>query len=366
MYSSVKLLLLLIPILSFAAIDFEDAVFPELAVSARALAMGNAYIAKVDDSATAFYNPAGLGTVRKVRSHFHLTNFYIETNKGLLDASSSGNSEDLGTNAFKGFSLDGTRELLLENRGTMTHNRFSATPNILMRFLTIGYLVSTQTRATIGTDTSATFEYADRFDHGPYAGLNLSIYGGVLKFGASAVLLNRKEAIGESDRNTTINLESDDYNKGTALIITAGGKLTLPITFLPTFAAKMHNTGAQSFTSSGAGAPEKIKSSIDLGFSITPQIGQTTRLHIEVNRKDFTDLHNDTAEARKWTFGMEFDFFRTLYLRLGYGDGWGSGGIGLKTKILEFDLTTYAVDTTTDEFRGEEDRRFALSVSAGF
>ena len=34
-------------------------------------------------------------------------------------------------------------------------------------------------------------------------------------------------------------------------------------------------------------------------------------------------------------------------------------------KGLEFDLTTYAVDTTTSEFRGEEDRRFALSLSFG-
>ena len=64
---------------AFALIDFEDAIFPELAPAARALAMGNAYICKVDDAASSFYNPAGLGTVRN--THFHITNFTIETNK---------------------------------------------------------------------------------------------------------------------------------------------------------------------------------------------------------------------------------------------------------------------------------------------
>ena len=38
-----------------------------------------AFIAKVDDSQV-FYNPAGLGTVRK--THFHLTNFHVEVNSG--------------------------------------------------------------------------------------------------------------------------------------------------------------------------------------------------------------------------------------------------------------------------------------------
>ena len=57
-------LAILAPAAGRAALDFEDHSFPELVTSARALAMGNAYICKVDDSWSAFYNPAGLGTVR--------------------------------------------------------------------------------------------------------------------------------------------------------------------------------------------------------------------------------------------------------------------------------------------------------------
>jgi len=68
------------------AIGFNDATFPELATSARALAMGNAFIAKVDDASSAFYNPAGLGTVRL--GHFHLLNLHLETNKDWLNLTS--------------------------------------------------------------------------------------------------------------------------------------------------------------------------------------------------------------------------------------------------------------------------------------
>jgi hypothetical protein len=60
------LILLFIFIFSFSsfAIEFEDGVFPELATSSRALAMGNAFIAKTDDSSS-------------------LTAIYLKTNKFL-------------------------------------------------------------------------------------------------------------------------------------------------------------------------------------------------------------------------------------------------------------------------------------------
>ena len=72
-----------------AAIGLPDAISPELAPSGRALAMGDAFIAKVDDSMAVFYNPAGLGTVRK--THFHLTNFHVEVNSGWSSLALVGN-----------------------------------------------------------------------------------------------------------------------------------------------------------------------------------------------------------------------------------------------------------------------------------
>ena len=348
------------------AIDFEAAIFPELAVSGRALAMGNAFIAKADDAGAAFYNPAGLGSIRRKNAHFHLSNFHLEMNKGWIQAGTGGTITSAFTNFFKGFDLEGTRQLLLENKGTISHSRFQFMPNFTYRYFSLGYLISTRTRATIGEEAGATFEYADRTDHGPYMALNLSLFGGVFKIGATGILLNRSELIDEQDQTLTFDVSDGSYTKGSAFILETGVKLTLPVTLLPTFAATMHNSLDNDFSSRAAGAPFKMQKTIDLGFSITPQIGKAVRCHFEVNYKDATQVFSTVSATRRLTMGAEIDIMRTFFFRFGYGDGFGSGGIGMKTKKLEFDLSTYAVDTTTSGFRGKEDRRFAMTISSGF
>lgn len=348
------------------AIEFEDAVFPELATSARALAMGNAFISKVDDSSAVFYNPAGLGTVR--HKHLHLSNFHIELNKGILNSAGGGTLSNALGNSTKAFSLDGTRQILLEHPGVIAHSDLHALPNFTSRYFSMGFLISKKNRAVITSTTSATgFEFAERTDYGPYAALNISLFGGIIKAGASGIFLTRKQIISTANPNSALTLREADYKIGRAPIITAGGKITLPFTFLPTFSATIHNAASMKFSMPrGAGAPDKIKQSIDGGFSLTPQIGISTRIHLEVNYKDIGLAHSDVSMTRKIIFGAELDFSRVFFFRIGYGDGFGSAGIGVKSRKLEFDLTTYAVDTTSSSFRGHEDRRFALSASSGF
>ncbi len=348
-------------------IDFEDAVFPELATSGRALAMGNAFLAKVDDASAAFYNPAGLGTVRY--PHLHLSNFHLELNKGWMDSAAGGKVSDVPSGLTKAFSIDGQRELLKDSPGLISHSRLHAIPNFTTRYFTLGYLFSKRMRSTVTDSTSTTgFEYADRLDHGPYAALNMSLFGGVFKAGVSGILLSRSEAFGSSNPQSTLNLQDSDYKKGTGLILTGGAKLTFPIAFLPTLAVTMHNMSNKGFTMAvrDGGEPDKMKSTVDVGFSITPQIGNATRIHLEANYKDLNQEHSDVSSTRRLLLGMELDFSRVFFMRFGYGDGFGSFGLGIKHKKLEFDLTSYAVDTTSSSFRGKEDRRFALSFSSGF
>jgi len=363
----IALVAILFPFSSvWGAIDFSDAVFPEFATSGRALAMGNAYIAKVDDSAAAFYNPAGLGTVRG--PHFHLSNLHLEVNKDWIDLGTGGNITDAASNFMKGFKVEGTRELLKDNPGAFSHSRFHFAPNFTARYISLGYLYSSQTRGAFGTQDGAQYEYAKRTDHGPYLALNVSLFGGIFKIGATGIYLTRKEAFGEGDVDTAIELQDTDFKKGSGLLFTTGAKLTLPFYALPTFAVKMNNATARAFSVSDGfgGAPDNVRQSIDVGFSLTPQIGKTTRIHWEINYKDVNGKFDNVSASRKLGLGLEFDFRRVFFFRLGYGDGFGSGGIGIRTRKLEFDLTTYAVDTTNSQFRGEEDRRFLISISSGF
>ena len=349
------------------AIDFEDAVFPEFATSARALAMGNAFVAKADDSSSVFYNPAGLGTVRY--PHLHISNFSFETNKGSLDVASGDSITDIPGNVPKMFSIDGLREVLKDQPRTIAHTRIHALPNFTSRYFSLGYLLAKRSRAVVYDTASTTgFEFADRFDHGPYAALNISLFGGIFKAGLSTLYLNRKEIIGSADPNATAVVSESSYKKGSALVSTLGGKITLPFTFLPTFAGTVRNVFEQDFSvkNTVAGAPTNIPRTYDVGFSITPQIGTNMRIHLEVNMKDVGDSYENVSSSRKFLVGAEIDFSRVFFIRFGYGDGFGSAGLGVKSRKIEFDVTTYAVDTTSGSFRGEEDRRFAMSMSSGF
>lgn len=342
----------------------EDATYPELAVTGRALAMGNAFIAKVDDASSAFYNPAGLGTVR--HPHLHLSNFHVELNKGWMDITGKGNLADNFSNFFEGFSLEGQRKLLLKNRNKTTHTRFTLMPNFTTRYLSFGYLLSKKTKARLDDKYADDFEYAQRTDHGPYAALNISFLGGIFKVGASAIWLNRKEAKGVQDESLSADLADSAYKKGSAIIATVGAKLTFPVALLPTFAAVLRNAGSQKFSSSStAGSPDKIRQTIDFGFSISPQVGNVVRTHFEINYKDIGDKYGVSGNRRLMA-GMEIDIARTFFFRLGYGDGFGSVGIGVRSRRLEFDLTSYATDNAPAGLRGQEDRRFAMTISSGF
>ncbi len=349
---------------SFAKLDFEDHAFPEFVTSARALAMGNAYINKVDDAWSAFYNPAGLGTVRKPQ--FHLANIHFEASNGLLNAIGGGPAYQFPQNYKDSFDLTTMRTALAKDQGKLAHSRFNLFPNFTVRGLTLGYFYSQRNRSIINKDVANLFEVAERKDHGPVMALNASLFGGVLKVGASGMYVIRKDlykTFGPTDQVTII---GNDYRAGKSLQLTAGARLTFPVTLLPTISVVLRNATANDFEAkSNGGLPESIKQTMDVGFSITPQLGKRTRIHLEGN---FKDVHNayDTNAKRRAAAGVELDFNRRIFLRGGYGDGWGSGGLGVRARTFQLDLTTYAVDRSLDDFRKEEDRRWVVSFSSGF
>ena len=371
-------------------LGFEDAIFPELAVSGRALALGGAYISKVDDSSAPFYNPAGLGSVRDIK--FHLSNLHAETNMGWMKVATGGKITDAITNLPTALTMVGQMKNLKSKPGNTTSTRYQFIPNITARFFSVGALFSRKTRmrvkSTNDTDVCATkcVEFADRTDFGLYGSMNLSLFGGIIKGGATATYLTRNELDGTSDvSGSDIGATNDfntaigegNYKKGSALIITGGAKLTLPISWLPIFSATIHNAIGKNFeTTRRAGPPDKIKTSIDVGFSVTPKIGSKTRMSIEVNYKDLTNQHKVIVESeekplpviRRVLVGVELDFSRSFFLRFGYGDSYGTAGLGFKSKTVDFDLTTYSVnpEPSDQNFRGDEDRRISLSLSTGF
>lgn len=347
-----------------AALDFEDHAFPEFVTSARALAMGNAYINKVDDSWAAFYNPAGLGTVRK--PEFHLGNVHMEASNKLLNIISQGPATDIPGNYKDTYDADKIRPILAKDQGKLIHSRIQAFPNLTLRGMTMGYFFSQRNRAILNDDVANNFEIAERRDHGPVFALNASLFGGIFKVGATGVYLIRRDLYKQVAPNASSKILDSDYKYGRGLQITGGARLTFPVAFLPTFSAVLRNATDNDFEGAKSGGPPTaIEQTVDYGFSITPQIGKRVRIHLEANLKDAHNAYETNAK-RRLAAGMEIDFNRRIFLRGGWGDGWGSGGIGLRGRSFIFDLSTYAVDRSFDGFREEEDRRFVLGLSTGF
>ena len=359
------LFLLLFSLHANAILDFEDASSPELVTSARALAMGNAFMGKADDGWAAFYNPAGLGSVRGLQ--FHIFNLHLESNAGFLKITGDGPFTDSMANYTSAFKATGLKALHTENPGYTSHARVQLFPNVTYRGISLGFMYVQQNRARLRTEI-ADFEIGERIDSGPVFALSLSLFGGVVKFGATAISLTRKELLKDFTTAEPVSITvDDDYTQGTMTHITGGFRLTVPMTALPTLSVVGRNSADVEFgLPEFSGLPTPIPATMDASLSITPNLGKTARMHVEAGIKDSTNAYESVPTVRKTVLGVEFDYKRAMFIRFGYGDGWGSAGVGARSKSFAFDLTSYAIEGSVDGVREEEDRRFAISFSGGF
>ena len=203
------------------------------------------------------------------------------------------------------------RELLLENKGMMAYNRFSFVPNFTNRFFSVGYLYNQQVKGRIKKN-STTFEFADRLDHGPYGTLNFSFNGGILKFGVTGIYLTRKELMDDVDGTSSFNPSPDSYKTGSRIIYIAGGRLTLPINWLPTLSITVHNALDARFDGEKSDGISQLERNTVLGLSITPKIGNRTTLHLEMDYRDASNQYEDIKPARKISLGAEIGFLPNL------------------------------------------------------
>jgi hypothetical protein len=284
-----------------------------------------------------------------------------------MDVVGDGPAYKIPENAISTFDKGNLKDQLIDYEGKMLHSRVNLFPNLTLRGLTFGYLYSQRNRAILNYQDSNSLEILERKDHGPVAAFNMSMFGGVLKLGATAVYLTRKDLYKEVGPLDEVDIKDSDYEHGSSLQLTAGSRLIIPVSLLPTFSAVLRNATANDFNkiNDDQEAPDAIKQTIDLGFSITPQVARTSRLHLEVNLKDINNSY-ETNSKRRLAAGFELDYRRSIFFRLGWGDGWGAGGIGLKSRRFIFDLSTYAVDLSREGMREEEDRRWVAAISSGF
>ncbi len=351
------------------SIGFEDAANPELISDTRAQALGGAFMCKADDSLAAFYNPAGLGSIRK--GSFVFAHGQMEGNKAYFDTAGDNGAGSIFPRMVAQQTPEGMFEQIQGQVDKVHHSRLNLFPNMAFRNLTLGWMFSQRSRALIPSATDPV-ELAFRRDFGPVVGLNFSAWGGIFKLGISSVLLSRKQYQGTAPQSTLpISIAEADYNTGRMVHSTIGFRVTLPVWAMMSFSGVIRNAFEAEFTNSygdGASLPENIPRTYDYGLSFTPLAGATTRVHIEFSYKDVTNVYDTVDKRRKMGMGIEIDLARRIFVRFGSGDGFGSFGLGFGGDSTRFDITTYAVDTSSEPevFRGSEDRRFSSKLTMGF
>ena len=108
LFNSIAGLLIFLFLISFSKLyaqnetDALRVTFPGLGVSARALGMGNSYIGLSDDASAAYFNPAGLGLLKKIEISGGLNYDKITNNTTFLN---QGSSESNSTTRFNRISL---------------------------------------------------------------------------------------------------------------------------------------------------------------------------------------------------------------------------------------------------------------------
>lgn len=364
MFKKLLLLTLFLPVASFCQLSYEnqDTVIPELVVSGRSMALGNAFSARVDDSMSAFYNPAGLGTVRKFE--FRISDLYFDNDADLISMTTS--AGNFFENLLGDLSIDGTRQLLIQNNKNLAYSRFNFMPNIVTRYFQTGYFYSQQSWMGIPPNqASPTYEWDYRRDQGGFLAANISFLGGVFKLGATGIYLFRKEYQGSQPANQTVIIQSGTANMGQGIFGIAGFRFTYPIDWLPTLSASYQNFLNGEFTNYGVAPVSPYPPNLTLAFSLSPQVGKLVRLHIEGDYVDALRENPNVSDLDRIELSMELDYDRSSFMRIGYLDGYITGGIGWVTTHFNINLSTYGMEATLAPGEVIQDRRYVLSMSFG-
>lgn len=322
--------------------------------------MGDALLPLADSGPTGlFYNPAGLAKIQKPT--FEPINLETGFNSGFIRTMST-------SNFYNAPSLSGYADTLRSNPGTLVGTHGAFFPSFSMRGFSIGVLGQGSVR---GESKANRLYYSSKYQLIPAVGFGFSLAHGIVRVGYSFQWVSQASG----DANTTASTGAGydrGLKEGSALSHNLGLALTFPVAYVPSFTVVARNVGgarynagkivALSHDSTGSPADEMI--SADAGFSISPKVGAHSTFNFAMVARDISNRSKISWMARL-AAGMELEIHRKIYLRAGYGSGYPSAGVGVRTERGELNLAWFS-DETTHSLHGKRDMRFMLQYQMRF
>ncbi len=330
----------------------------------RPLAMGNAFVAVVDDYNTVFYNPAGLA--RLSTWDLEILNPYAEGSTGIKTAvSDAQNSKNSG--------VSGVLDLIEKNAGESFHLGIGIEPHFVMP--KFGFAIGADLlEATAifhrdisidvksGSDIVFPISYAfnllnDRLS----IGLSLKARA---KAGVDREFsIDDIEAL-QSGKNDSSGKKLDDY-----VLTGAGGGADVGILFTPTktmeptLGVSITDLGGTAYkdvasSTKGVGIPPVTQASVNVGFSMKPIM--INKLYL-LTAVDVHSINQNISFSKKLSLGSELGYGRYIKLQAGLYEGYLTGGIQFDVPLIKIKLVTYA-EELGDNAGFKEDRRVAVQL----
>lgn len=327
----------------------------------RALGMGGAAVAVVNDETALLYNPAGLG---KLRDYF-ITIIDPEIAIGEkteqiagLDFLQMGNPQTALTKA-------------LVNPDLHNHVRTQVFPSLVVPNFGIGLFAKYETNAEYDTTTNK-FKYDYTNDYAGVFGFNFRIYGGIIKWGFTGRIVNRVEVHRDDidPASTSLSLSSLG-SEGLGIGGDSGLMITAPVAYLPTLAAVYRDIGRTTYNFrdgmflNTTTKPVSTAESVDVALAINPIHGKRWRSTWTVEYRDALTASKETDHSRRTHAGVEFNFADAVFLRAGMNQRYWTTGFELSVMNYQLQAAYYGEEIGTAAApRG--DRRYVVKFAFRF
>lgn len=327
----------------------------DIGYSVRALGMGNAYTAIVNNGDSIFYNPAGLAKW----GGFNWT--ILDPTIGLNNVDSYQDYLDI---------IDDNSDIsgiMNELYGEQVTIYTGAKSLVSIGGFTFGAYGILDSNFAVNNPVYPNIDATYRMDYGFVAGWGLNLIPKMLDVGFQTRRITRQggqipigvSTIATLDSNT---IQDQLNRRGVGYAFDWGATLTFPGALKPTLAFTWRDMGDTAFKPSGnALAPQPIRQEQIIGLGISFE-----SLLMDIRPTiDYRFLnHSNIQMGKKINMGLELSW-PIVDVRGGFHQGYLTYGVGMDVWLMRLDLASYGVEL--GEFPGQlEDRRYMLQMTFEF
>lgn len=329
---------------------------------ARALGMGGASIAVVNDETALLSNPAGLG---KLRDNYGTILDPEGEGNGLLGNLTTIQAVSDPMNAEK------VKEFLDANPGIPMHVKQQLFPSFVVKNFGIGIFWRKTMDAKVDA-TTMDFNYTHYDDMALIMGYNFRLFDGRVKLGFNGKFISRiaVENVTLPTSGVPVDIKSNGV-EGAGIGTDVGLILTGPWTWLPTLSAVVHDVGGTNFNA-GSGLrlavpnrPTKIDQDYDLAIALFPIHSNRVRSSFTIEYQKMTAAALDSDKMRYAHVGYELNLADLFFFRGGMNQRYWTAGMEFASEHIQLQFASYGEDIGTTG-SPVEDRRYVLKFAFRF